>query len=53
MMQVLKDVGGVEFPDTFANFAGNGHAPADEKIADSPTTKEPSKTETTTKSPIA
>jgi flotillin len=28
MMQVLKDVGGVEFPDTFANFTGNGHPPA-------------------------
>ena len=25
MMQVLKDVGGVEFPDTFANFTGNNH----------------------------
>lgn len=26
MMQVLKDVGGVEFPDTFASFTGNGHS---------------------------
>jgi flotillin len=27
MMQVLKDVGGVEFPDTLASFTGNGHTP--------------------------
>jgi flotillin len=39
MMQVLKDVGGVEFPDTFANFSGNSHQPA-EAGNGSPTTKE-------------
>jgi flotillin len=49
MMQVLKDVGGVEFPDTLANFNGNGHAPAVEKIVKSSTPKEPVKTETASK----
>jgi flotillin len=30
MMQVLKDVGGVEFPDTLANFAGVNHQAAEQ-----------------------
>jgi hypothetical protein len=45
MMQVLKDVGGVEFPDTFANFTGNGHQPTAKNGSDLPIVKEKATTE--------
>jgi hypothetical protein len=34
MMQVMKDIGGVEFPETLANFAGVEKKPAGDEQAE-------------------